>query len=104
MLNSRLGIGLLFNGALIALSLLSGCSSKQTKPGDEVSVTCHGQDWVQCFRQVDKRCGSGRYQLLSQLTDEGSSALGNKESLIRGRFIQRTLVARCTDGKNSINQ
>jgi hypothetical protein len=98
MLNSRLGIGLLLIG------VLNSCSNNQAKPGDEVSVTCHGQEWVRCFRQVDKRCGSGRYQLLSQLTDEGSSALGNNESLIRGTFIQRTLVARCTDGKNSIDQ
>lgn len=74
-----------------------GCTAKHSKPGDEVRVTCHGQEWTQCFRQVDRRCGAGRYQLLSQITDEGSSANGNNDSLIRATFVQRTLVARCTD-------
>ncbi len=94
----------LFSLWVLGLSLggsLSGCTNTQGNPGDEVTVTCHGQEWGQCFHQVDQRCGSGQYQLLNQLTDEGSSSLGNNDSLIRGTFIQRTLVVRCTDGKNS---
>lgn len=78
---------------------LAGCTNKPAQPGDEIAVTCHGQEWVQCFQKADKRCGSGRYQLVSQLTDAGSSS-GNNDSLIHGTFIQRTLVARCTDGKS----
>ncbi len=86
--------------ALLLWSLVPGCTSSSAKPGDEVGVTCHGQEWAHCFRLMDKRCGSGQYQLLSQITDVGSSANGNNESLIRGTFVQRTLVARCTDGKS----
>lgn len=90
--------------SLLALAILglSGCTNKQAQPGDEIGVTCHGQEWVQCFRKADKRCGSGRYELVSQLTDAGSSA-ANSNSLIHGTFIQRTLVVRCTDGEKQNN-
>ncbi len=81
------------------LLTLAGCANPQAQPGDEIALTCHGQEWATCFRKADKSCGSGHYQLMSQITDAGSSA-GNNNSLIHGTFIQRTLVVRCTDGKS----
>lgn len=86
-----------------AMLALGGCANKQAQPGDEIGVTCHGQEWALCFRKADKRCGSGRYQLVNQITDAGSSA-GNNNSLIHGTFVQRTLVARCTDGKSPLQK
>jgi len=80
---------------LLIISCLAGCTTPAAKPGELVSVSCHGNEWASCFGQAQRLCGNAGFELINQITDAGSTATSLDESLTQGAQVQRSLLARC---------
>ena len=80
---------------LAALIGLAGCSSQQAKPGAVISLDCHGDEWVLCYRLATNQCGKPGFTVINQITDAGSTATSLNDSLTQGAQVQRSLVVRC---------
>ena len=89
---------------LLALCLVGGCASQQAAPGEVVSVKCDGMEWQICFQALTKRCGPAGYRLINQITDAGSSAGANNDSLVTGSLTRRSVVAQCKPVTGELNK
>jgi hypothetical protein len=95
--------------ALIAAALVAlagGCSASgrvRTSPDGTASVDCPGgyHDWSACHAAAKAHCRGRDYQILSQISDEGSSGVGTRDWSRQGSSVTRTMLFRCNAGPAS---
>jgi hypothetical protein len=84
----------------LVVAALSACTSYPVEQLDAntYSIGCPGSyyDWSGCFKTARKVCAGATYDIVSQLTNEGSSGVGVNDWSSRGSMVSRTMVVRCS--------
>ncbi len=64
-----------------------------------LSVDCPGgyHDWSRCHARAVAACGSAGFEIVSQVSNEGSSGIGTRDWSTSGSVVSRTLVVRCAE-------
>ena len=82
------------------LMLLAGCAGtggpRQNADGTW-SIQCAGgyHDWSRCLARADSLCGRAGFDIVSRVSDEGSSGVGTRDWSAEGSEVQRTMIVRC---------
>jgi hypothetical protein len=86
-------------GAAMIVLALAGCANEGVRPNQDGSITvaCTGgfDDWSGCYSRARATCGAAGYEILSRVSNEGSSGVGTRDWSVGGSEVSRTLVARC---------
>lgn len=86
-------------GALAAVVLLPACGSSGVIRNDDgtLSIECAGgyHDWSQCYERAADACAPDRADIVSRVSNEGSSGVGTRDWSSEGSVVSRTLVVRC---------
>jgi hypothetical protein len=89
-------------GAGLVVLALAGCAAEGARPDEDgsVAVGCTGgfDDWSGCYNRAQAACGAAGYEILSRVSNEGSSGVGTRDWSVGGSEISRTLVVRCRGG------
>lgn len=85
----------------VALLLLTACAATQdvSRNADgTVSIRCAGgyHDWSACHARAERVC-PGRFEIVSRVSNEGSSGVGTRDWSAAGSVVERTMVVRCVD-------
>lgn len=93
----RLGVRVV---ALTGLGLLAACAGSQgVRHNDDgtISIECAGgyHDWTGCHERAADTCRPQGFEIVSRVSDEGSSGVGTRDWSAEGSVVQRTLVVRC---------
>ncbi len=94
-------IGVRLGASAIAVGLLlAGCAtSSDVRRNDDgtVSIRCAGgyHDWSGCHNRAEAVCRGRGFDIVSQLSNEGSSGVGTRDWSAQGSVVDRTLVVRC---------
>ncbi len=86
---------------LVPLTLLatSACATYEVEQLDvrTFSIECPGgyHDWSGCLKTARKICAVAGYEIVSRLSNEGSSGVGVNDWSTSGSLVSRTMVVRC---------
>ena len=88
--------------ALLPALLVAGCTAPATlRVNDDGTafIDCSGgyHNWSGCHSRARRYCGAAGFDILSRLSDEGSSAVGVRDWSGAGRPVTRSLVIRCRE-------
>ena len=87
-------------GLLAGLLLNPGCASDAVRRNDDgtLSVQCAGgyHDWSRCMTRAAQACKPRDFEIVSRVSNEGSSGVGSRDWSASGSEVQRTLVVRCS--------
>lgn len=90
--------GLLLAGSLVLL-LGGGCAGSgiRENPDGTLSIECSGgyHDWSRCHDRAAGACPDGRFEIVSRVSDEGSSGVGSRDWSAAGSEVTRMLQIRC---------
>lgn len=80
--------------------LLAGCAGSQAVVKNDdgtLSVRCAGgyHDWSVCHQRAIDACRPAGFDIVSQVSNEGSSGVGTRDWSPEGSVVERTLVVRC---------
>ena len=83
--------------------LLGGCAaSGDVRRNDDgtLSIQCAGgyHDWSSCHARATRVCRPDGFDIVSRVSNEGSSGVGTRDWSAEGSVVQRTLVVRCRNG------
>ncbi len=85
--------------ALIAVLLGAGCAGSgiRENPDGTLSIECSGgyHDWSRCHDRAAGACPDGRFEIVSRVSDEGSSNVGSRDWSAAGSEVTRMLQIRC---------
>jgi hypothetical protein len=85
---------------LALILLAAACTSPGVRHNDDgtLSVECAGgyHDWSQCYQRAADACRPGAMEIVSRVSNEGSSGVGSRDWSTAGSVVSRTLVVRCT--------
>jgi hypothetical protein len=81
---------------------VAGCVSPgqvQRNADGSLSIRCSGgyHDWSGCHARARSVCSPGDVDVVSQVSNEGSSGVGTRDWSAEGSVVERTLVIRCRD-------
>ena len=83
-----------------AVLTIAGCASSGVRHNDDgtVSVECSGgyHDWSACHERAARTCRPGDFEIVSRVSNEGSSGVGSRDWSAAGSEVWRSLVVRCT--------
>jgi hypothetical protein len=87
--------------SLVAAALVAGCAATSgVRENDDgtLSVQCSGgyHDWTRCHQRATRACGDRAFDIVSRVSDEGSSSVGSRDWSRDGSEVSRTLVVRCS--------
>jgi hypothetical protein len=81
------------------LWLLAGCAGQGVRRNDDgtLSIECAGgyHDWSACHQRAIAACRPDGFEIVSRLSNEGSSGVGSRDWSQQGSEVQRTMVVRC---------
>ncbi|MEQ8857187.1 MAG: hypothetical protein RIC56_00935 [Pseudomonadales bacterium] len=82
--------------ALMLCACASGSDVRRNEDGS-ISIQCSGgyHDWSGCRNRATRACGSAGFEIVSQVSDEGSSSVGTRDWSAEGSVVERTMVVRC---------
>lgn len=84
---------------LSAVAAIGACATYEVEQLDThtYSIECPGgyNDWSGCLKAAKKVCDVAGYDIVSRLSNEGSSGLGVKDWSTSGSLVSRTMVVRC---------
>lgn len=87
--------------ALLLGGVLSGCSGSGVRenPDGTYSIECSGgyHDWSRCHGRAADVCPGGGFEIVSRVSDEGSSNVGSRDWSAAGSEVTRMLVVRCRE-------
>jgi len=81
---------------------LAGCVAPgqvQHNADGSWSIRCSGgyHDWSGCHARARSVCSPRDFDIVSQVSNEGSSGVGTRDWSAEGSVVERTLVIRCRD-------
>lgn len=77
----------------------AGCASGIRHNDDgTLGIECSGgyHDWSRCHQRAADACRPDGFEIVSRLSNEGSSGVGSRDWSAQGSVVSRTLVVRCT--------
>lgn len=89
-------------GVTVLLVVVAGCAGtggpRQNEDGTW-SIQCAGgyHDWSRCLARAENLCGRAGFDIVSRVSDEGSSGVGTRDWSTEGSEVQRTMIVRCRD-------
>ena len=89
-------------GVTVLLVVIAGCAGtggpRQNEDGTW-SIQCAGgyHDWSRCLARAENLCGRAGFDIVSRVSDEGSSGVGTRDWSTEGSEVQRTMIVRCRD-------
>ena len=87
-------------GLAALLMVLAGCvgsgGPRQNEDGTW-SIQCAGgyHDWSRCLATAERLCGRAGFDIVSRVSNEGSSGVGTRDWSAEGSEVQRTMIVRC---------
>lgn len=83
--------------AAIAVSACVSSGAIKALDGGDWEIDCSGgyHDWSGCHSRAKRVCGKGGFDIVSQITNEGSGNVGSNDWSAAGSIITRTMVVRC---------
>ena len=91
-------VGLRWCMSLVMCFILASCAGQPVEDlGDSTyRIDCSGghHDWSGCSARAQKVCEGG-YDIVSQLSDEGSSGVGVNDWRYRGSEVTRAMTVKC---------
>lgn len=88
--------------ALLIAGAFAGCAgtSDAVRRNDDgtLNVQCSGgyHDWSRCHERAAAACRPDGFEIVSQVSNEGSSGVGSRDWSAAGSEVSRVLVVRCT--------
>jgi hypothetical protein len=84
----------------LAAMTLAGCASGRSieaVSADTFALDCSGgaPTWAGCHALAEKACDGGRFEIQSQVSNEGSAGVGTNDWSTAGSQITRTMVVKC---------
>lgn len=80
----------------LLLIWLGGCTAGVTVDAEGVlSARCPDGGFSRCYSMAKRHCGPEGYRILSEVSDAGSKAGGDGDSLIHAREAVRILTFSC---------
>ena len=87
-------------GWTAVVAALAGCATPGIRHNEDgtVNVECAGgyHDWSACHERAARVCRPGSFEIVSRVSNEGSSGVGSRDWSAQGSVVSRTLVVRCT--------
>ena len=82
---------------MVALTACAGSEAVRPNPDGTLSVRCAGgyHDWSACHQRAARLCRPDGFEIVSRISNEGSSGVGTRDWSAEGSVVERTLVVRC---------